>query len=173
MHHAEQWLEKHEELFDSMNPAFPPAAFARFHSLYRAIRGLVRMYNMKEIAKSGLRFYYNRIKRSRNEKMMLHWLVEYEKLNNDLFSLQYFYFGLENETFEEYVNINGEDAVYLSAGDFKFQLKFLQIYTGYYWDMLDKYTTVPKEQWDSLADGTEASEKRTSLTYHLQQRGMI
>lgn len=173
MQHAEQWLEKYKDLFDSMNPVFPPAAFAKFQSLYRSIGDLVPMYNMKKKAKSGLRFYYNRVKRSRNERILLYWLVEYEILMDDLFSLQYFYFGMENETTEEYVSINGVDEVYLSADDFKDQLKFLEIYTGYYWDMLNKYTTVPEEQWGTLIAGTEASDKRTSLTYHLKQRGMI
>lgn len=169
---AERWLEKYAELYDSVDPIFTPAAFSKFNSLYYEVKNLVPMFNMKELAEKGIGFYNNRIKRSRNEKMLLYWLVEFEQLKDDLISLDYFYFDIEDKAAENYVKINRSYEVYLCAGDFAAQLKFLRIYIKYYWDMLRKYTTVPAEQWDTLVEGTEASEKRISLKYHLQQRGM-
>lgn len=173
MQKAEQWLEKHKELYDTMDPIFTPAAFSRFQILYSAIKGLVPQLNLKEEAERGLKFYQNRVKRSRNEKMLLCWLVEFEQLGDDLMDLHYFYFNVDGEPTKEYVKINRTEEVYLCAGDFAAQLKFLHIYNKYYWDMLEKYTTITEEMWTTLEDGTEAAEKRVSLKYHLQQRGLI
>ena len=105
--------------------------------------------------------------------MLLCWLVEFEQLGDDLMDLYYSYFNVDGEPRKEYVKINRSVEVYLSAGDFVAQLKFLHIYNKYYWNMLEKYTTITEELWTTLEEGTEASEKRISLKYHLQQRGLI
>lgn len=173
MQKAAQWLKKNAELYDSMDPIFTPAAFSKFYDIYYAVKVLTPKFYLKEEAERALQFYQNRVRNSKNKKMLLCWLVEFEQLGDDLMDLYYSYFNVDGEPRKEYVKINRSVEVYLSAGDFVAQLKFLHIYNKYYWNMLEKYTTITEELWTTLEEGTEASEKRISLKYHLQQRGLI
>ncbi|MBK9330118.1 MAG: hypothetical protein IPM95_12650 [Sphingobacteriales bacterium] len=159
MHKAATWLEKYQELYSEMDPIYTPATFSKFYDIYYTVKELTPKFYQRDEAERALQFYHNRVKKSKNKKMLLCWLVEFEPLENDLMALYYFYFNVDGEPTKEYVSINPKVEVYLHAEDFAVQLKFIHLYYNYYWKMLEKYTTIPEEMWTTLEEGSESSEK--------------
>lgn len=173
MQEAALWMEKHKELYSSVDPIFMPAAFSKFYEVYDTIRELIPVSKLKEEAERALQFYHNRVKKSKNKKILLCWLAEFEQLKDDLVYLYFSYFDIDQETVEDFVKINRTTDVYLCAEDFSAQLKFVRIYFNYYMDIYNKYVTIQEEEWIAPTEKSDDINNRSTLKYHLQLRGII
>jgi hypothetical protein len=166
------WLQKHKELFGRFQ--LPPISYKSavdFYELYSYLKSFLKYTVFEQESLKASEDYLNL--NIENENEILAWLVKYETLGDNLILLLIDYFdescqALRSFKFEtEGCNLN------VDINDIKSTFFFKLKFDEHYWAMLEKYTTLPNEQWHTLEEGTEASEKRTSLTYHLNKRGML
>lgn len=166
------WLEKHEELFDSFQ--IPPIFHkpeVDFYRLYSYLKSFFEYPAFEQESLKASEDYLNL--NTENENEILAWLVKYETLGDNLTLIWEDYSDKTTETAE---NLQLEiEGCYLNIDidDFKSTFFFKYKFDEHYWPLLEKYTTLPIEEWDTLEEGTEAFENKISLTYHLKQRGIL
>jgi hypothetical protein len=166
------WLQKHEGLFGMFQ--LPPMLYKPevvFYDLYSYLKSILEYMAFEQESMNAAADYFNID--TENEKEILAWLVKYEALGDNLTLLLVDYFD-DSDEMPYSLKLDIEDCnLNIDIEDIKSAYFFMLRFDEHYWTMLEKYTTLPNEQWHTLEEGTEASEKRTSLTYHLNKRGML
>lgn len=166
------WLQKHEELFGIFQ--LPPTLYkpaVTFYRLYSYLKLIFIYSTFEQKSLKASEDYFNI--NTENETEVLTWLVIYEALGLNLTLLMVDYLGEAIETAENLrfeiegcnLNVDIDDL----KSTFFFKIKFDE----HYWAMLEKYETISEEEESKLEEGIEESENRTSLAFHLKQRGII
>lgn len=164
------WLEKHSELYKSFDslPIFY-SGFDKFHTLYRRISELNSFLQTSNFAKEAIEEFQT-INKS-NESHLLKWLIKYEKTGNSLTLFLYDHIDFEYPEKSEHFEVHD---LKINTSDFKYIAKFKFLFDGHYWSMLEKYTTFSNEdEIRYINENSEMSKYVSSLTYHLNKRGIV
>lgn len=164
-----EWLDKFYPLYKSFeNPPIFYSDFNKFYWLYSSITGLKEYLQFHCLAKEALKEF--KIIDNTSERQLLKWLVKYEKTGMDLILFAYDGINFEHPNKTEYFKVRD---LKISISDFKHIAKFKFLFDRYYWEMLEKYSTASKEEGTIYYNKEiEMSDFTSSLTYHLEQRGI-
>jgi len=164
------WLEKHYKLYKYFD--FPPyfySDFYKFYSIYYDIKQLTEFLQTSDLSKEALEKYQeNEIN---EEIQLIKWLSKYEHAG---LNLALFLFKKNDFEYPEKFDYYQVGEIKIKAFDYVNIAKFKFIFEDHYWKMLDKYSIFSEEEKTrySNEDG-EMSYNISSLTYHLESRGII
>lgn len=166
------WLEKYFELnkYFHGKGSFSDnySDFHRFYWLYFRINELNDFLQSNEFAKEAVEEFQT-IDKS-NEPQLLKWLIKYEKTGNDLTLFLYEDIDFESPEKSKYFGI---DDFKINTSDFWYIAKFKFLFDEYYWEILEKYSTFSNEEKTRyINENNVMSEHVTSLTYHIDKRGI-
>ncbi len=170
--YLEYWIEKYQELYGTMD-IFTDclSRFSTFFFLYDKLKDLWQFHELKEETVLALKSFEEQTEIRDNEDLLLEWLVKYEELSqNNLCGLTSLYFCEEEEIKIGFIKLYNTDNLLISVADFAEQLKFKSLFDSYYFNMVEKYTTIPESEQDNLIPGSEDSIHQYSLKYHLEKR---
>ncbi len=164
------WLEKFYHLYKSFD--LPPIFFAefdRFYWLYYRINELRGFLQSSDFAKEAIK-EFQAIDKS-NEPQLLKWLIKYEKTGDNLRLFIYEDIDFEYPETSDYF----ETADFkINTSDFRHIAKFKFLFDEHYWNMLEKYSTFSEEETTQyINENNEMSNYISSLTYHLEKRGIV
>lgn len=163
------WIEKFSDLYESFrwpNTIYPE--IDKFLELYRRINKLNNSLQSSDAAKEALKEFQN-IDQS-NETELLKWLTKYEQIRDKVFVSIFEDIDVENLEADAYFIV---DLFKISTSDFIDVARFNCLIDKHYWKMLDKYTTFSKlEAIQHVGENDEMANFVTSLSYHLEKRGM-
>lgn len=163
------WLEKFHYLYKSFD--LPPlfySEFDKFHTLYYRINELNDFLQSSDFAKEAVIDFQNIDKT--NEPQLLKWLIKYEKTGSNLTLFLFEDIDFEYPEKSEYFVV---DNFKISTSDFIHIAKFKFLFDEHYWTMLEKYSTFSDEETTRyLNENNEMSEHISSLTYHIDKRGI-
>jgi hypothetical protein len=163
------WLIKYKQLYQDLRGKF--VLYKRtdlFHSIYF---GLAELKDFLDYEKDSERAVYAfRQIDTTNEESLLKWLVQYEYLLDSLVLFLYDEIDFEYPEKGEYFAVANFK---IKTADFKYIANFKFHFDNYYWDMLEKYSTLSKEEIQQIQEeGTQEANNTNSLTFHLMQRGI-
>lgn len=163
------WRINYVDLFDKFDWDESNAKENLFHKYFLQINTIYEFLIHNECAIDAIEAY----KKLDNEEIsLLKWLVEYEWLYFMLINLP----GdtIEQEALETGLQPIVKDLnISISIDILKESLDFYDLYQPIYKDMLFKYLTISKEEYDELIPFDEEQEKFSSLKFNLEQRGII
>jgi hypothetical protein len=61
-----------------------PGRYIKFDNLYNRIKNLYELIEFKEEAEEAIKFYDKTVKNRETENRIVHWLVKYERLGNEV-----------------------------------------------------------------------------------------
>jgi len=158
------WLEKNHELFKTFE--LPPLlynAFDKFYTLYWQVQDISSYLKFNSEANNAIK-EYNSLN-IENEGLLLGWLIKYESLGTDLSLLLVDHFYNEEELKSGYVQLRNNFNLKISVSDFTFVILFNQLFDNHYWEMLDKYSTIEKDDQYSLKEMIDDYEKSKNLLH--------
>lgn len=166
------WLEKYFELNKTFTGkgflSYNYSDFHNFYWLYFRINELNDFLQSSESAKEAVEEFQTNDKS--NESQLLKWLIKYEKIGDDLSLFLYEDIDFEYPEKSEYFVV---DNFKISTSDFIHVAKFKFLFDEYYWAMLEKYSTFSDEEKTRYVNENNVmSEYITSLTYHIDKRGI-
>ncbi len=163
------WLAKYFKMYKSLkSSALFNSKLSKFYWLYYQLNKIAEYLKFENEATKAVNAFHSF--NVENEELLLKWLVEYEQVGDELRLLLVLYFGNEEEINTGYIKLSDDYNFRISVSDFEGLIRFQNLFDEHYWKMLDKYTTIKEADWGKLVQGTEESEKRCSLTYHLKKR---
>jgi hypothetical protein len=167
---AGQWLEKYKELSNSFDIFYMPGRYKKFDRLYHRIKNLYELVEYKEEAEEALKFYDKTVKNRETENRIVHWLVKYERLGNEVLeSFMTYYFKNEEQTAAGFFPLNKEYSLLIDIQDFETHLEFKKLYDRYYPEKLKKYYNLTEEERSKLLEEEDGWIKIDSLRYHLER----
>ena len=150
-------------------PPYFYSDFYKFYSLYYDINQLTEFLQTSDLSKEALEKYQeNEIN---EEIQLIKWLSKYE---NTGLNLALFLYKKNDCEYPEKFDYYQVGEIKIKAFDYVNIAKFKFIFEDHYWKMLDKYSIFSEEEKTrySNEDG-EMSYNISSLTYHLESRGII
>ncbi len=147
--------------------------YKKFQSLYYRVKNLYEYVGYKEESEEALKFYDKTVCNKETENRIVHWLVKYEKLGNEV--LESFiedYFKNEELVAIGFVPLHKDYNLLIDVKDFESQLSFKKLFDNYYPEKLKKYNTLTEEEKNKILeeDGDEGYFKIHSLKYHLDRK---
>lgn len=169
---VESWIERHKELYDSMDIFTDSLSrFSAFFFLYDKLKDLWQFHELKEETVLAVKLFDEQVEILDSEDLLLEWLVKYEELSqNNLCGLTSLYFCEEEEIKTGFIKLYNTDNLLIRVADFAEQLKFKSLFDSYYFNMVERYTTIPESEQNNLTPGSEDSTHQYSLKYHLEKR---
>ena len=168
---AVQWLEKYKELSNSFDIFYMPGRYKKFDRLYHRIKNLYELVEYKEEAEEALKFYDKTVKNRETENRIVHWLVKYERLGNEV--LESFitdYFKNEEQTAAGFSPLHKDYSLQIDVQDFVSQLAFKKLFDRYYPEKLKKYYNLTDDERARLLEEDDGWIKIDSLRYHLERK---
>lgn len=163
------WLEKHEQLFNSLNGKQEYYCdHHKFYWLYSDLKELQDSLVSSPIAKIAAdEFYQN----AQDEIAVLKWLIKYEDLGKHLTVILYKKMDIEFPETAEWFEV---DDLKIKALDFYYISKFKHLFSEHYSFMLKKYSTFSQEEAQKYLNANNSfSNNVYLLSYHLKQRGIV
>lgn len=170
---AEQWLDKYKELSKSFDIFYMPGRYKKFDRLYHRIKNLYDYVEYKEECGEALKFYDKTVRNKENENRIVHWLVKYERLGNEVFEgFIENYFKKEEQQIAGLFPLHKEYSLLIDLQDFETQLSFKKLFDKYYQEKLKKYYTLTDEERTKLLEKDDGWIKIDSLRYHLERKNI-
>jgi hypothetical protein len=177
------WLENNKVLYKSApkGKLKSTKVECRFCGIYGWLFKLFSYFEYeKEVMKALEEFDFLNVV---NENDVLHWLVQYEKTGLLLFEMGCEFFDTDFVIIKNgSLQLLEDEDIYLALKDFEVLNKFQDTHNSLYFEMLEKYTTEEKIEYEFLNSDDEfeepelteeESDNRSSLKYHLLKRGII
>ena len=144
--------------------------YKKFQTLYYRVKNLYEYVQYKEACEEALKFYDKTVRNKETENRMVHWLVKYEKLGNEVLeSFIVDYFKNEELVASGFVPLQKDYNLLIDVRDFESQLAFKKLFDSYYPDKLKKYNTLSDEERTQLMNEDDGWIKIDSLRYHLER----
>jgi hypothetical protein len=143
----------------------------KFQTLYYRIKNLYEFVKYKEECEEALKFYDKTVRNKETENRIVHWLVKYERLGNEVLeSFIVDYFKKEEQVATGFVPLHKDYKLLIDVQDFKFQIAFKKLFDSYYPEKLKKYCTLTEEERAKLLEEDDGWIKIDSLRYHLESK---
>ena len=164
-----EWLEKYQDIFASrLFFSYSVYDYNKFKSLYYGIDELKEFLQSDNSAKDAI-IEFDELDKT-NEIQFLKWLTKYEETSNKLILFLYDDIDFkepEKTTFFQVKELK------ISTSDFKNIAHFKFIFDEPYFNFLDKFNTISKEELARLiSQQAVLPDNINSLAYHLEKRGI-
>lgn len=164
------WKDKYEKLYNKLEWSILYKNLHAFSNCYFFVRNLCEYLEYENVAEIALEEYNDMS--IQNEVLLLTWLVKYEELFGNLILLAV------NTVSEKAIEIGKEKIhrdinVFFSVDLVKYCLSFYSKFNDLYYQKLDEYSTLTKEEKESDSYFNDNYSENSSLKYHLQKRGII
>lgn len=160
------WLEKHEELYRSINYREQYyATHNKFTGLHTILSSFKDIVEVEDWCKISVTTYYDVV--MDKEMSVLKWLVHHETFYFDCLLYNLFNIDCNHDDFIDY---NGIKA---TVHDFKNVIEFYKMYKPKYDEMMEKYKTYTDEEYKKLLRENKFPQDYFFLSYHLKQRGIM
>lgn len=165
------WLEKHEELFNSLS--YPYTIYSRvelFWDIYYELKSLSSVLKFMNEAGEAVNAYS--LFSKENEDLLLRWLVNYEELGQELYIITDT-FDDDEEMKTGFVSLTRHYNLKIKVNDYSNGIALGKIFHEHYWKMVEKYQTKTLEDNTAINPNSEEWKEYNSLRYHLKKREMI
>jgi len=164
-----EWLEKYQDLFASrLFFSYNVNDYNKFNSLYFNMKELKEFLQSDNSAKDAI-IEFDDLDKT-NEIQFLKWLTKYEETSDKL--VLFLYDDIDFEEPEKTTFFKVKE-LKISTSDFKNIARFKFIFDEPYFNFLDKYNTISKEELARLiSQQAVLPDNINSLAYHLEKRGI-
>ncbi len=168
---AGHWLEKHKEIKNSYDFFNMPGGYIKFDNLYNRIKNLYELIEFKEEAEEAIKFFDKTVRNKETENRIVHWLVKYERLGNEVLgSFIWDYFKNEEQLVAGFFTLHKDYSLLIDIQDFETQLEFKKLFDLYYPEKLKKYYSLTDIERTALLEEDDGWIKIDSLRYHLERK---
>ncbi|OYX83789.1 MAG: hypothetical protein B7Y83_10325 [Flavobacteriales bacterium 32-34-25] len=165
------WVKDYEETYNSIiwvNMFYKDQS--PFYNYYQHVRKIYQFIIIEEEASFALEEFSS--VNLNEEIQLLKWLVKFEHLQYNLILLH------PNIVSEEsinsgIINLHQDFKIYFKTEILKNCIGLEELFDKYYYEKLNKYNTLSKEEQENQIPFDDDYEKNSSLKYHLQIRGII
>ena len=165
------WIKDYEDIYNSMTwvNMFYKEHFP-FYKYYQHIKKIYEFIKIEEEASFALEEFSS--VNLNEEIQLLKWLVKFEHIQYNLILLHPNIVS-EGSINSGIINLHPDFNIYFKTEILKNCISLEELFDKYYYEKLNKYNTLSKEEQDNQIPFDDDYEKTSSLKYHLQIRGII
>lgn len=165
------WIKDYEDIYNSMtwvNMFYKD--HSPFYKYYQHIKKIYEFIKIEEEASFALE-EFNSVNLN-EEIQLLKWMVKFEHLQYDLILLHPNVVS-EGSINSGTINLHQDFNIYFKTEILKNCIGLEELFDKYYYEKLNKYNTLSKEDQEKEIPFDEDYEKTSSLKNHLKIRGLI
>jgi hypothetical protein len=165
------WIKKYEDLYNTMD--FADMFYKNLAPFYKCFGHILKIYEFLLIEKeASIALQEFASVNVEDEMTVLRWLVKFEHFHYKLILLHPNVVS-EGSINSGRTNLHQDFNIYFKTEILKNCIGLEEVFDKYYYEKLNKYNTLSKEEQDNQIPFDDDYEKTSSLKYHLEIRGLI